>query len=296
LKFLLLTACAPPPAESGFREVQDFGENPGNLRMFTFAPENMGEGTPLILSLHGCLQDHTAAEGTGLLARAEEHGFFVLAPQQVGTNNPQGCFRWYESGQTGRDQGEAASIAAMIQSVRAQQPLGPTYILGMSAGAAMTVAMLGSYPELFEAGMSAAGGPYGCAGTVLEAAACMTGPPEHSAEESRDRVPGDGPWPRLLVVHGSVDPVVAPANAPVLAQQWADLRGIENPISSEFSTPEAEIMVEQWGDRQVERLELGGVGHAWPVVPDAGCGEKGSFTTDSSFCSIDYTLEFFGLL
>lgn len=295
LIFQLLSACTPPPVQPGFVERPEFGENPGKLRMFTFSPEKTGEGTPLILSLHGCLQDHHAAEGIGLLARAQEHDFFVLAPQQIGTNNPQGCFRWYEDAQTGRDQGEAASIAAMIRSVREDHGPGPNYILGLSAGAAMTVALLGSYPELFVAGMSAAGAPYGCATSLLDAPGCMAGPPERSREEWRDRVPGEGPWPRLLVMHGDADPVVAPPNALVLAQQWADLWELENPNLSEFSTPEAKVVVEQWGSRQVERLELGAVGHAWPVVPDEGCGQKGSFNTDLSFCSIDYTLEFFGL-
>ena len=97
LLLLLFSACAPDdvPAEPGFVEVEDFGENPGHLRMFTFRPKGLADGAPLVVSLHGCLQDHHAAEGTGLLARAQERGFFVLAPQQIGTNNPQGCFRWY---------------------------------------------------------------------------------------------------------------------------------------------------------------------------------------------------------
>ena len=51
------------------REVTDFGSNPGNLRMFTYAPDPLPNSAALVVVLHGCTQtavgyDHGAGWST----------------------------------------------------------------------------------------------------------------------------------------------------------------------------------------------------------------------------------------
>jgi poly(3-hydroxybutyrate) depolymerase len=57
---------APLGRPPRLRELNGFGANPGNLRMFVHTPERLPPKAPLVVALHGCTQ--TAEEydhGTG---------------------------------------------------------------------------------------------------------------------------------------------------------------------------------------------------------------------------------------
>ena len=61
---------APARRPTRLRELTGFGANPGNLRMFAYAPKDLPPKAPLVIALHGCTQ--TAAEydhGTGSVPR-----------------------------------------------------------------------------------------------------------------------------------------------------------------------------------------------------------------------------------
>ena len=80
---------SPAGRATRLRELTGFGANPGNLRMFAYAPENLPPKAPLVIALHGCTQ--TAADyddGTGWSSLADNLGFVVVYPQQQTTNNP----------------------------------------------------------------------------------------------------------------------------------------------------------------------------------------------------------------
>lgn len=253
-------------------EVPDFGSNPGNLRMYEHVPDAEGP-LPLILVLHGCSQTADFAETSGFLDLADERGALLVAAEQRTLNNPQRCFDWFLPDDIAREGGEAESIAQMVASASERHNVGDVFVAGVSAGGAMAVVLLATWPELFAAGASAAGGPYGCASNAVEAAGCMTGAPDRSGEEWADavRAVSEGPWPPLFVLHGEDDVVVAPSNADALVAQWTALgAGVQ--------------------ERRIE-----GVGHAWPVDAEAGCGEAGAFLVDADWCGARSVLDFFGL-
>ena len=58
------------------------------------------------------------------------------------------------------------------------------FITGLSAGGAMTAAMLATYPEVFAAGAIIAGLPYGTAGNVQQAFESMFQGRSHTAHRS----------------------------------------------------------------------------------------------------------------
>ena len=63
---------APARPPTRLRELPEFGANPGNLRMFVYAAEQLPPSRPLVVALHGCSQ--TADEfdyGTGWSSLAE---------------------------------------------------------------------------------------------------------------------------------------------------------------------------------------------------------------------------------
>ena len=92
-----------------------------------------------------------------------------------GANNQNACFNWFQPDDAARDRGEALSIAQMIDAMISKHPVDQSrvYIAGLSAGGAMTAAMLAAYPERFAGGAIVAGVPFGCADTVIRAFDCM---------------------------------------------------------------------------------------------------------------------------
>src|SRR5437868_4930392 len=90
------------------RELTGFGANPGNLRMFSYAPEDLPPNAPLVIALHGCTQTSDEYDhGAGWSSLADRLGFAVVYPQQQPANNPKNCFSWFLPGDIARGHGEA---------------------------------------------------------------------------------------------------------------------------------------------------------------------------------------------
>ena len=93
-----------PGAGSPLTEVTGFGANPGDLRMFSFVPDDLQQPPALVVVLHGCGQTATGYDlGAGWSALAEHYGFALLMPEQQRSNNGQGCFNWFNPEDIARD-------------------------------------------------------------------------------------------------------------------------------------------------------------------------------------------------
>ena len=193
-------------------------------------PRRLAPHAPLVVALHGCTQTAALyALASGWWTLAEDHGFALLFPEQSDSNNPGLCFRWYDHGQTRRNHGEVAGIAAMVQEACARHALDPArvHITGLSAGAAMTMAMIACYPDLFAAAAPVAGVPFGAARDVPSGLAAMSGHglPSIASLVAAQRAAGPpqaGPIP-LSLWQGLADDRVAPANAHAIAGVWQAL-------------------------------------------------------------------------
>src|SRR5271165_774815 len=222
------------PHRPSLVEVADFGSNPGRLSMLAHLPTDPPmTDRPLVVLLHGCGQPAAAfARDAGWIDLADRLGVVLVLPEQSDENNRGRCFNWFLPAHTGRGLGEARSIRQMVATAIERFGTDPGRILvaGLSAGAAMTTALLAAYPDVFAAGAVVAGLPVGAASSVSEALRRMAeaGPvrsPSGWAEQARRAGPAGypGPWPKLSIWQGEADSVVDPANSRLLAAQWSAL-------------------------------------------------------------------------
>lgn len=284
----------------------DFGDNPGALRMFRHVPDSAGPGAPLLVLLHGCTQTARGYDqGAGWSALAERFGFALLAPEQSRLNNPNGCLNWFLPEDTARGSGEAESIRQMVAHMLDTHGLDPArvFITGLSAGGAMTSAMLAAYPELFAGGAIIAGLPAGAASNLAEALAAMhrtsPRPPGSWGHAVRAASSHKGPWPRISVWHGDADATVAVSNMEAILEQWRDVHGLDGTAQEDR---DGSVTRRVWRDRRgavlVEAYAIAGLGHGTPIKPGAGAdavGEAMPFMLDAGISSSHRIAEFFGL-
>ena len=224
---------SPQRHHDNLSDIAAFGSNPGALRARFYVPENLPRGAALVVVLHGCTQ--TAAgydHGSGWSRLAAKEGFAVLFPEQQRANNPNLCFNWFVPQDVSRDRGEVSSIRQMIEAMVTKHGLDRRriFITGLSAGGAMTAAMLATYPDVFAGGAIIAGLAYGSAATIPEAFDRMRGHgglskaelQRHLAEASPHR----GTWPKISIWQGSADTTVVPSNADSILAQWQGVHGV----------------------------------------------------------------------
>jgi poly(hydroxyalkanoate) depolymerase family esterase len=280
-----------------------FGTNPGALRMFTYAPKNLGPAPALVVVLHGCTQSAGSYDlGAGWSTLAERYGFVLLLPEQTAENNPKTCFNWFLPGDTARDRGEALSIRQMIEKTIGAHGIDRrrVFITGLSAGGAMAAAMLATYPEVFAAGAIIAGLPYGTAGDVQQAFESMFQGRPRDAKQWGDLVrrasPHRGPWPRVSIWHGDLDATVKPVNAEGLIRQWTNVHAIEQPPVEDRVDGYPRQVWRRDGVDVVESYTITGMAHGTPLATGVGHGGMaGPFLLEAGISSSYHIATFFGL-
>lgn len=311
---LVLVPClgASALAAGAFQPVAGFNPNPGRLQGLAYVPDPLPAGAPLVMALHGCTQRaRDYGLDTGWVALAEALGFVLLLPEQPPANNPSRCFNWFRIRDSRRDQGEAASLMAMLDATQVRLGLDPkrAFVTGLSAGGAMSAVLLATYPERFAGGAILAGVPYRCTYWSNAGAAwtCMTygnwfvGSPTAWGDRVREETPHRGPWPRLSVWHGDADPVVTPDNGEALVDQWTDLHGVDQIPDAVTQQGSMTTFTYQDGAGQtrVEYHRIKGLAHGVPVAPGQGCGMDRllpeDYTYDLDLCASRRIAEFWGL-
>jgi len=303
-----LVAVGPPAAAAGLTQVTGFGTNPGNLAMYSYVPDALPSGAPLVVALHGCTQsasDYYTHSGWPKLA--DRLGFAVVFPQTNGANNANSCFNWFEPGDSRRGSGEALSIRQMVDKAVTQygSDTRRVYVTGLSAGGGMTANLLAAYPDVFAGGSIASGLPAHCAGSVTAAYTCMYSPPDRTPAQWGDLVRAAAPagtasWPRVAVWQGSADTTVRPANATELRDQWTNVWGVEQTPSRTLSLTGGttlSVYDDASGRPAVEVYSVSGMAHGLAVDPGSGaeqCGSTGTYYLDT-ICSGYHTARFWGL-
>lgn len=241
----------------------------GARRYRLFRPPGVDrhERLPLLVMLHGCGQD---ARGLGASSRmnqvAARERFLVLYPEQDRFANAQGCWNWYDT-RSGRAFAEAESIDAAIRQVCLTQPVDPERmaLAGLSAGASMAALLATRHPERFRAVAMHSGIAPGVAHSSATALGAMIGR-RVKATPAAPLPPGVY-LPALLVIQGSADPTVAPANGIEAARSWARTEGaVPGPARTVQRGARYAMNITDYrapGRLVVTHCEVVGLGHAW---------------------------------
>lgn len=259
----------------------------GARRALVHVPRGLDASVPaaVVCMLHGCTQDaSTFAAATAMNDTADRHGFLVVYPEQARPRNAQGCWNWFSPENQQRGSGEPELIAGIVRDLlapEAGQTIDPTrvYVAGLSSGGAMALILAACYPDLFAAVAVHSGLPYRSAHDVASAFAVMrsAGAPDveamYAAMGARAR-----PLPSL-VIHGTADRTVAPANARgILAQSMAANRlaapqtcahdgGRPSESQRARTVGGLSYVDSRWIDARGalmhESIEVEGLGHAW---------------------------------
>jgi poly(hydroxyalkanoate) depolymerase family esterase len=266
-----------------------FAPNPGALRGRVYVPGDLAPGAALVVALHGCTQNAAGYDhGTGWSTLADREGFAVLFPEQQRSNNANLCFNWFEAADIARHGGEAESIAAMIDATVAALGTDPArvFVTGLSAGGAMTAAMLATWPDKFAGGAIIGGLPYGGASGVPQALDRMRGhgaPGDIAATRAvQSAGRGAAGTPRVAIWHGTADTTVVVANLDQLIGQWRGVHALSGAPDLDERGANFEHRVWQGtdGTALVEEWRIASMGHGVPVDPASGIGAAGPFMLD----------------
>jgi poly(hydroxyalkanoate) depolymerase family esterase len=295
-------------AVSTLQQVSSFGSNPGALDMFTYVPASMPQNAPLVLALHGCTETASSYQNAGWNALADTYKFYLVYPQQTSSGNPLECFNW--AGEYGnpaditRGEGEAESVNQMVTYMKSTYSVDSTrvYATGFSAGAAYAVALLAMYPDVFSAGASFSGLPFGCANSVSTAETCQGGAVSNTPTQWGTFVKNAfagyaGAYPRISIWQGTSDTTVNPANMGELVDQWTDVAGLSQTpttMNTVATFPHNEY-ADNNGVVRVETYSITGMSHAVAIDPSNTCGTADTYDIDEKICAVDLVAKFLGL-
>lgn len=296
-------------------EIDNFGSNPGNLKMYYYRPAHLDttKEIPMVIVLHGCLQSAEAvSEISGWNKMADLNGFCILYPQQKYTNNYSGCFDWFKKKDVSKGRGEVASIKEMLDYMVTHKGVDKkqVFVSGLSAGAAMAVALMACYPESIQAGAIFAGGPYKVAKSAFQAMFVLWIPPNKSPKRWAKLViqqnPSySGPYPRLIAVHGRLDYAVNFHHSWELIQQWSFLHQTDpkaDKIEDGFANVKDVCRLgfnDAKGKEVIVFYKIKNLSHALAIDPGNQSnqgGKEAAFSVDKNFHSTYWVAKDFGLV
>lgn len=241
---------------------------------------------PLVVALHGCLQDPKSfAAGARLKEYADRYQAIVVIPNQHTFYNPYKCWNWFFTINQGRS-GEPAIVIKIIEQLRQDYSIDPNriYAMGMSAGAATANTLGNCYPELFRAVAGHHGVQYKATENALFAQDVFYRGPKISPVRAAERgfqcqggEPSAIPMPALTIQgdRGIMDP----SNSIAIENQFLAFNDmlhngrIDNSLrlDRQFQRVDSpdhyNYEVTSWqnarGQRIVERVEVIGLGHSW---------------------------------
>jgi poly(hydroxyalkanoate) depolymerase family esterase len=285
---------------SGTWQQYTYDGSAGSLVYFVYTPANYQVGTAaaMVVMLHGCAQTPADfAAGTQMDQLADQKQFIVVYPQETTTTNQEGCWKWFDPADQARGSGEPAIITGIVQTVEHNSSqwtldLHRVYVTGLSAGAAMSVILGATYPDIFAAIGVASGLEYQAATTSTDAATALRqgGPdPMQQGQVAYNAMGSAARVVPTISFHGTSDYLVYPINGEQVVRQWMQTNHLasQNTYNASFQSPTSTTNGQvsgghsytryTWNDNKGNEVQeywvVNGMGHAW-----SGGSSSGTFT------------------
>ena len=301
IPILLLQVLPKARADSsGIWQQYTYNGPAGSRPYFVYTPASYQVSTavPLIVMLHGCTQTPADfAAGTQMDQLADQKQFIVVYPQQTSTYNQEKCWNWFDSADQSRGNGEPAIIAGIVQAVEqttSQWTIDThrIYAAGLSAGAAMTVILGATYPDIFAAIGVQSGLEYQAATSSTDAYTALRQGGPDPARQGQAAYNAMGSAARVvptITFHGTSDYLVYPINGEQVVRQWmqTDHLASHNAYNASFNSPTSttngqvagghSYSVYTWNDNNGNEIQeywlVNGMGHGW-----SGGSSSGTYT------------------
>lgn len=285
---------------SGIWQQYTYNGPAGSRPYFIYTPANYQVGTavPLIVMLHGCTQTPADfATGTQMDQLADQKQFIVAYPQQTSAYNQEECWNWFDSADQSRGSGEPAIIAGIVQAVEqttSQWTIDThhIYAAGLSAGAAMTVILGATYPDIFAAIGVQSGLEYKAATSSTDAFTALRQGGPDPMQQGQAAFNAMGSAARVvptITFHGTSDYLVYPINGEQVVRQWMQTNHLasHNTYNASFNSPTSatngqvagghSYSVYTWNDNNGNEVQeywlVNGMGHGW-----SGGSSSGTYT------------------
>lgn len=273
-------------SQNDLTKVDDFGENKGNLKMYTYIPKqlNTEEPVPVVFVLHGCTQSAEIIKNeTGWNKLADSLNLIIVYPEQRQINNAAKCFNFYIGFKAKKDKGEVASIKNMIDYCYKNYYIDSTriFITGMSAGGGISNAVLNAYPDHFKAG-------------------ALIAAPDNLFGLNVNKY-----QPKIAILQGDDDKVVTPRNAKKITLQWIKKHRIDitkNEIKKDYLNNPLLTATHYYNtnnELKIINISAAGIKHKLLIKPGNKLSEGGimdQHTQDINFHSTYWIAQFFGLV
>lgn len=204
----------------------------GERSFLLYVPTTKAKKMPIVVMLHGCLQNaQQFAEGTGLNDAAETMGVIAIYPEQTNANNIMSCWNWFKPENLARD-GELSIIADMAKAITKEfsADSSKVFVAGLSAGGAMASNLMACYSDVFSGGLVHSGLEYNAAETEMEAHQVIRSTSGRDLEETATKAVKCSPTRktalRVMAVHGSSDPFVNPKNSEQVMVQFYNVNDL----------------------------------------------------------------------
>ncbi|KAF6763214.1 acetyl xylan esterase [Ephemerocybe angulata] len=204
----LLYAVGAFAAQNQLQQINSFGSNPTNVRMYLYRPTGVVANPALIVAMHYCTGTAQAYfSGTQYANLADAQKTFIDAGTSTATQPSR-----TDAG------GDSLAIASAVRYAIANYGVDKSRVFatGTSSGAMMTNVLMGAYPDLFAAGSAFAGG-----------------------DLVRSGYPGfTGQRPRMQIWHGTSDTTLNYRNHAEGIKQWTNVFGYPStPVTTVNNSP-----------------------------------------------------------
>lgn len=231
-----------------------------------YVPESFEpKSAKILVVIHGCLQSpESMALGTQFNRIADKENIVVLYPKVPTKTHPVDCWSWFLSESQRPGSGQLQFLMNHIEGIRSRYQLktNPAFVVGISSGAAIAANLLACYPSYFQGGGLHSGPPYGLVADEEHAAKLLKAGP---TSESKRLGPCDPSTfkGKLIVVHGSKDPVVNLSNAHRLMSDFFPHSRAQSHTSSDNGRTFTVTAYSREGKSRGRLVIIAGMGHAW---------------------------------